>query len=376
AIASWVRVQAVLLLFLYLSGLLQAFPPALLLSWWLLTPAALLLLNTAVTAASVRIAELQPRARTAVMVFAGAVSADLTRKLRDAGRHELVGFFDDQPNARTDGVSYLGKLEDLPGYLRDHRIDAVFVILPGEGGLRPLDFIDLLDEIGVSIYFVLDPLLLNLLSGRLREVSGAQILELPKSRFYTVDGVVKRTLDVVLASGLLFLLLPLFVLLAPLVRISSRGSVFVTQTGFDLSGRAVSALRFRVLQPDGVHFTAIGRWLRRTSIEDLPLLMNVLRGEMSLVGPRMEPVAHNAHYQRALRRQVIRHRIRPGITGWAQVNGVRGERAQVDRIDDRIRFDLEYIAHWSPIFDLRVLWMTLMILARGARGGHGRQPNR
>jgi putative colanic acid biosysnthesis UDP-glucose lipid carrier transferase len=192
--------------------------------------------------------------------------------------------------------------------------------------------------------------------------------------FYGYRGVAKRFTDVILSLGILLLLLPLLVLTAVLVKATSRGPVIFRQRRYGLDGREIGVYKFRTMTvtEDGAQIrqasrtdqriTRVGAILRRTSIDELPQLINVLQGRMSLVGPRPHAVAHNEEYRKLIKGYMVRHKVLPGITGLAQVNGCRGETSQLKDMEERVNFDLDYLRHWSPMLDIKIILLTIMIV--------------
>lgn len=206
---------------------------------------------------------------------------------------------------------------------------------------------------------------------------GNQILfELQRAPLSTAERVSKRALDVVLAGIGLWLLAPLFVAVAVAVRLDSRGPVLFRQTRNGFNGRPFEIYKFRTMnvmengavvvqaQRNDRRVTRVGRWLRRTSIDELPQLLNVLRGEMSLVGPRPHAMAHDDQYMQLIGTYAYRHHVKPGITGWAQVHGFRGETPTVDAMERRVELDRWYIENWSFWLDISILCRTVFEVMR------------
>jgi putative colanic acid biosynthesis UDP-glucose lipid carrier transferase len=192
--------------------------------------------------------------------------------------------------------------------------------------------------------------------------------------FFGYRGVMKRLLDVGCCVLLCPLLLPAMLIIAVLVRMSSPGSIIFKQRRYGLDGREITVYKFRTMtvsedgpqviqaSRDDARVTRVGRVLRRLSLDELPQLLNVLQGRMSLVGPRPHAVAHNEEYRRLIKGYMIRHKVLPGITGLAQVNGCRGETAELSQMQARVNYDLEYLRRWSPALDVRILVKTLMLI--------------
>jgi putative colanic acid biosynthesis UDP-glucose lipid carrier transferase len=194
-----------------------------------------------------------------------------------------------------------------------------------------------------------------------------------ESPFCGTAGVLKRGSDILLAAGALLLLAPLLAAIAILVRRSSPGPAFFRQRRYGLDGREFVVYKFRtmtvcedepVMQATrlDLRVTPIGRFLRRTSLDELPQLLNVLSGSMSLVGPRPHAVAHNQHYRKLVSGYMLRHKVRPGITGLSQVNGLRGETVDVEKMRRRVELDIEYLKNWSLGLDVRILIKTLRVM--------------
>jgi putative colanic acid biosynthesis UDP-glucose lipid carrier transferase len=194
--------------------------------------------------------------------------------------------------------------------------------------------------------------------------------------FYGYRGVAKRLTDVVLSSAMLLLTMPLFVIVAVMVKFSSPGPVIFKQRRYGLDGREIAIYKFRTMRvtEDGEkirqasksdsRITRVGGILRRSSLDELPQLINVLQGRMSLVGPRPHAVAHNEEYRKLIKGYMVRHKVLPGITGLAQVNGCRGETSQLEEMEARVNYDLDYLRHWSPMLDLKIILLTAVKVFR------------
>jgi putative colanic acid biosynthesis UDP-glucose lipid carrier transferase len=210
-------------------------------------------------------------------------------------------------------------------------------------------------------------------------VGGIPVVAVCETPFTGMAGLVKRLSDIVLALFLLVLVLPLMLAVAVGIKLSSRGPVIFAQNRYGLDGRPIRVYKFRSMTvcEDGARIvqarrgdarvTPFGAFLRRSSLDELPQLVNVLQGRMSIVGPRPHAVAHNEAYRRLIRGYMVRHKVRPGITGWAQVNGCRGETDTVDKMERRIAFDLDYLRNWSMALDLRIILKTVRLVLRDAQ---------
>jgi len=215
-----------------------------------------------------------------------------------------------------------------------------------------------------------------LLAARPGNIGTTFTVELQRAPLTKAEQAFKRTLDAIVAAMMVFLLSPLMLIAAALIKIDSSGPVLFKQRRNGFNGRTFAIYKFRSMRvledgesikqatQDDPRVTRVGRWLRQTSIDELPQLFNVLKGDMSLVGPRPHALAHNTEYQDIVANYAFRHHVKPGITGWAQVNGFRGETQTVDSMAKRVEHDLWYINHWSLWLDLRILLKTLLLAYR------------
>jgi putative colanic acid biosynthesis UDP-glucose lipid carrier transferase len=231
-----------------------------------------------------------------------------------------------------------------------------------------------LQDTTASVYFVPDLFVSDWIHGRPGAVCGLPVISVCDTPLRGWGGVAKRLGDLVLASVLLVLLLPLLGLSALAIRLDSPGPVLFRQRRYGLDGEEITVYKFRSMRvaqdgPDvpqarrnDPRVTRIGAWLRRLSLDELPQLVNVLQGRMSLVGPRPHAVAHNEMYRQQIRSYMVRHKVRPGITGWAQVHGFRGETESLEKMEGRIRLDIDYLRRWSPWLDLYILLRTVRVL--------------
>jgi putative colanic acid biosynthesis UDP-glucose lipid carrier transferase len=207
-------------------------------------------------------------------------------------------------------------------------------------------------------------------------VDGVPLLDVLQRPFSRWGYLVKTLEDYVLGALLLIAVAPLMLIIAIAVRLDTPGPVLFRQQRYGFNNRTIQVLKFRTMRDQvgetradqavqatrhDPRLTRVGRWLRRTSLDELPQLLNVLRGEMSIVGPRPHMVAHNEKYASLIDSYLGRHRVKPGITGWAQVNGLRGETDTLEKMERRIQYDLDYIEQWSLAFDLRIIARTMLV---------------
>ena len=227
------------------------------------------------------------------------------------------------------------------------------------------------------MYYVPDVFVFDLIQARSGEVHGIPVVAMCETPFYGYRGVTKRLIDIALSVVMLVLLVPVLALISVMVKVSSPGPVIFRQRRYGLDGVEISIYKFRTMRvtEDGAtirqasradaRITPVGRLLRRTSLDELPQLINVLQGRMSLVGPRPHAVAHNEEYRKLIKGYMVRHKVLPGITGLAQINGCRGETAELKDMEARVSFDLDYLRHWSTMLDFKIIFLTIFKVFRG-----------
>jgi putative colanic acid biosynthesis UDP-glucose lipid carrier transferase len=332
-------------------------------------------------------------ARTHVIVGTNAHAHEMAERLEgDASLGAFIGFF--STNIKSDASksiqsnvigtapgNVLGNLDDLPEYVRRNAIDVIHIAWPMDEHLeshpRLKQLLEELRDTTASIYFLLDvPRQDKHSPARIVEMAGMPLFAYVETPHCGLEGVTKRATDLAIAITLLAFLWPVFLLIALLIRVDSQGPAVFRQRRYGLNGEEISVYKFRTMtvcedggeivqaKPNDPRTTRIGRFLRRTSLDELPQLFCVLAGSMSLVGPRPHAVAHNEQYRHLIDGYMLRHKVRPGITGWAQVNGLRGETRTVDQMRARVLFDLEYLRHWSPWIDIKILLRTALLVVR------------
>jgi putative colanic acid biosynthesis UDP-glucose lipid carrier transferase len=271
----------------------------------------------------------------------------------------------------------LGALSALADYARKHTVDVIYIALPMASQPRILKVLEELRDTTASIYFVPDIFVADLIQARVDSIGGLPVVAVCESPFYGFNGLVKRGSDFVLAAAILALISPLMLAIALGVKLSSPGPVLFKQRRYGLDGKRIVVYKFRsmTVAEDGdvvrqatqndSRVTRFGAFLRRSSLDELPQLINVLQGRMSIVGPRPHAVAHNELYRKLIRGYMIRHKVKPGITGLAQVHGLRGETDTVDKMKARIDYDLAYLRNWSVLLDVQIILKTIVVVLHG-----------
>ena len=312
--------------------------------------------------------------RYAVVVGAGELAASVVSRLRtrpDVGIQVLGVVGDDKEG--TGGARWLGGYADLRGVLDAHSVDHVIVALAHEDYGRLGGLLDAVGDEPVTIHVVPDLFRFASLHGGMEEFEGMPFIHLRDSPLAGWNQVAKRGFDIGFSAALLIGISPLLLLLALGVKLTSRGPVFYSQERMGLDGRAFRMLKLRTMKVDAEAATGpvwaaendprrvpFGAFLRRFSLDELPQFMNVLRGEMSVVGPRPERPYFVERFRRTVPGYMLRHEVKSGVTGWAQVNGLRGNTS----LEKRIQYDLEYIERWSLWLDVKIIALTLARIAR------------
>jgi Undecaprenyl-phosphate glucose phosphotransferase len=325
-------------------------------------------------------------ARNIVIVGAGDEGQQLVGKLQRSQDKSIVirGIFDDRKSRipqTVDGVSVLGTSDDLLRFARQVRIDDVIIALPLDADRRLKTIFEKLKGVAIDLRLSVEPMAAKFQIRGMDYIGAVPVLEIADRPLKHWRAVTKWLEDKSLAALLLIVVAPLMAIVALLIKLDSRGPVLFTQQRFGLNNEPIPVLKFRTMYVDrgdrlggqrtvqhDPRVTRVGRVIRALSIDELPQLINVLRGEMSVVGPRPHAIAmkagNGALYGDAVAQYFHRHRVKPGITGWAQVNGLRGEVDTLSKARARVAHDLYYIEHWSPWLDLRILLKTLAIVIR------------
>lgn len=376
---KWIMLAGCLWLLGVVTSTTGQFPRNPILAWFAVTPLALLVSEWVARQMLRTMAAQKNRRRSAVIVGANSLGNELYAKINNDAYLgiEVVGFFDDRVQMRLaenmlDRV--IGKMDAVAPYVLEHNVDLVYISMPMTPNQRVLNLIDELCDSTASVYFVPDMFMFDLINARFDHVNGVPVVSIRDTPYFGVRGFIKRLSDIVIASLVLLLILPLMALIAIGVKLSSRGPVLFKQRRYGLDGEEIKVFKFRsmTVAEDGdrvvqatkndQRVTRFGGFLRKTSLDELPQFINVLQGRMSVVGPRPHAVAHNETYRKVIKGYMIRHKVKPGITGWAQVNGLRGETETLEKMSARIEYDLEYIRNWTLLLDLWIIMKTVKVV--------------
>jgi len=377
----WAVMVAALLAVGYMTKFSEDFSRRVVVTWVLVTPVLLVIVSLILQGVTRALLRDAAQARRAVIVGCTQASVELSKRL--ALHVELgisvAGFFDDRGSDRLGCAKHaqlLGRFEDVASFVNSRDIDVIFVALaPGQVG-RVRELVHNLGDTTASIYFLPDVSGFDCIQQRASEILGMPVVAMCETPFHGYRGLIKRLMDVTIAVGALIVLSPVLIAIALAVKHGSPGPVLFRQRRYGLDGREINVYKFRSMtvcengalvtqaSRNDMRVTPIGKHLRRWSLDELPQLINVLQGTMSIVGPRPHAVAHNEEYRKLIKRYMVRHKVLPGITGLAQVRGCRGETSRVEHMEARVLFDLEYMRRWSPMLDLEIILATAVAVIK------------
>ncbi len=377
---AWTIVSVVLMFIAYATETSASYPRRTFLTWFVLTPLMLIVwrgwLQTILGIAR----QHGLNTRNVAIVGARELGGYLARSILDAPWMGLnpLGFYDDRRPAGErplvrDPIEVIGNLDALVKHAQQGKVDIVYITLPMRAEARIHDLVSRLSDTTASVYLVPDFFIFDLLNASWGNIGEIPVVSISETPFYGVDGLVKRLEDIVLTTIILLIIAIPMIAIAIGVKLTSPGPILFKQTRYGLNGQKIEVWKFRTMtvcedgpvvvqaRPNDPRITRFGAFLRRFSLDELPQFINVMQGHMSIVGPRPYAVTHNEQYRRLINRFMLRHKVKPGITGLAQVRGWRGAIDSIDQMQEKVNYDLAYIHNWS-------LWLDLKIIARTAFG--------
>ncbi|WP_233979700.1 undecaprenyl-phosphate glucose phosphotransferase [Pectobacterium versatile] len=287
----------------------------------------------------------------------------------------VVGYYMEESNISEhyegNNINYLGNTNELIEHAKNGGIDRVYIALSTEDNGLINQILSELSDTTCTAFLIPDVFTYNVLQSRSEIVNGIPVISLYDSPMSGVNMVIKRIEDIVLSTLIIALISPLLLVIACVIKLTSPGPVIFKQTRYGMDGKEISVFKFRsmtVMENDNSvvqakkndpRVTPFGAFLRKTSLDELPQFFNVICGDMSIVGPRPHAVAHNEQYRKLIHGYMMRHKMKPGITGWAQINGWRGETDTLEKMEKRIEYDLQYIQSWSLWLDLKIIFLTV-----------------
>jgi putative colanic acid biosynthesis UDP-glucose lipid carrier transferase len=380
-LATWGATCVAVMSSMIFSDRIAAMPRPVAIAWFLITPLLIITTHTVLRLVQKYRYLRGMNTRQFAIVGVNELGFQLARNVLDAPELglRLTGFYDDRPAARLPSIpnelgSFTGTIQELVEDAKQGKVDRIYIAFPMRAEDRIRRVLAQLSDTTASVYIVPDFFVFQMLHSRWTSIGGLPAVSVFEHPFYGVDGLLKRTTDFILASIALLLLAVPMCLIALAIKITSPGPIFFRQKRYGLDGREILVWKFRsmkVMENGGVvtqatkndpRVTKLGAFLRKSSLDELPQLFNVLEGSMSLVGPRPHASAHNEQYRSQIEGYMLRHKVRPGITGLAQVNGWRGETDTLEKMAKRVEFDHKYIRDWSWFLDIQILCRTVLVL--------------
>ncbi|MEL7326178.1 MAG: undecaprenyl-phosphate glucose phosphotransferase [Pseudomonadota bacterium] len=373
---SWLVTCAFLFMVLYFSHVHTLFERYILATWLLVTPILLLAWRSVFRIALAYMRKLGYNTRTAIIIGQTPHGLTLANELENHTEHGVLfdGFYDERSQDRLPESDYpiKGNVGLALERAKRGEVDYVYIAMPMHANERIALFLNQFSDTTANTYLIPDFFTYNLLHSRWDQIGQVQTLSVFDTPFAGISSWVKRLEDIVLSSIILLLISPVLLAISLGIKLTSKGPVIFKQYRYGLDGRKIEVWKFRSMttmeQGNDVkqatkndpRITPFGGFLRRTSLDELPQFINVLQGTMSIVGPRPHAVSHNEEYRQIVDRYMLRHKVKPGITGWAQINGYRGETDTLDKMEKRVEFDLDYIHHWSVWMDIKIIFLTIV----------------
>lgn len=380
-ISIWSLTFFVLLALAFISKSSIQFSRVTIIVWGLTTPVALVLERMILRYSLRRIRKVGKNSRTVAIAGGGKVGARLEEIIDNSPWMGLRihGIYGDETVVSDSNMTKrtCQKIEMLLQAVHDREVDCVYITYPMQQEEKIRHLVECLSDSTASVHVVPDVFVSDLFKARWSRLGEVPLVSVYESPIYGISVLLKRLEDIILGSLILLMISPLMILIALAVKLTSSGPIIFKQRRYGLNGQIIEVWKFRSMSvtEDGGHvpqaqrndprITPLGSFLRKTSLDELPQFINVLQGRMSIVGPRPHAVAHNEQYRKLIHGYMLRHKVKPGITGWAQVNGWRGETETVDKMEMRVQFDLEYINNWSVWLDIKIIAMTIFGGMRG-----------
>lgn len=374
---SWLAVIAILLFVSFFSKISIQYSRVVTASWIVLTPLLLTSWRLMATSVYKHLRNKGHNQRKAIIVGVtpnGIALADQIKSNPHLGI-DIVGFYDDRDESRLDletlNYPFKGSVETGLNLTKANKVDQVYITMPMKAEVRNALYLKQFSDTTANTYLIPDFFIYNLIQSRLSNIGTIPTLSVHDTPFYGFSTWIKRAQDIVASSLILVAIAPVLLAVAIGVKLSSEGPVLFKQKRYGLDGRKIEVWKFRSMTTmdngsevkqatkNDPRVTKFGAFIRRTSLDELPQFFNVLQGTMSIVGPRPHAIAHNEEYRVIVDRYMLRHKVKPGITGLAQINGYRGETDTLEKMEKRVEFDLKYISNWSTLLDLKIIFVTI-----------------
>ncbi len=381
-VLGWLTVLAILAIVGALSGLVHAYDRDVLIVWSVMTPIFLSIAHTWVRS-YLEVLRARGNIRHAIVVGANDLGYKLASKIHQQRSlmMRVEAFFDDRFDQRCEyhlKQVVTGGIHDVADFVSQNNIDVVYITLPMLDNERVINLVNSLRDTTASIYFVPDVFMFHLVQARIDNVNDVPVISVFETPLTGINAVYKRAFDALTSSAILLLIFPLLIAISCMIKYSSPGPIIFKQRRYGIDGEPFFVYKFRSMSvcedtdevkqatQNDARVTQLGAILRKTSLDELPQLFNVLNGSMSIVGPRPHAIAHNEHYRKIIPSYMWRHKVKPGITGWAQINGYRGETDTLDKMESRVIYDISYLNNWSLWLDLTIIFKTVKLILKDA----------
>lgn len=376
-LSSWFITWAILIIIAFLYKDTENFSRVVVTTWAIAVPISLMFYRVIIRVALGNYRANGKNTKNIVVIGAGKVGQSVSQTInsnRWLGMN-ISAYIDDDEELKGSvigKVPVIGKTSDVASLVNKYRFDEVYICLPMSAEIKIKSILNALTDTTAIVKFVPDLFTFDLMHAQWTDLKGipvVSVFDTPLNASYA--RVIKRIEDLVLSSIILILITPLLISVSIAIKLTSPGPVIFKQKRYGLNGKEIKIYKFRSMRTmdDGdtikqatqndSRVTSIGRFLRRSSLDELPQFVNVIQGKMSIVGPRPHACAHNEEYRKLVPKYMQRHLVKPGITGWAQVNGWRGETDTLEKMEKRVEFDLHYINHWSLWMDLKIIILTV-----------------
>lgn len=377
-LTTWAIVVPVLLFIAFATKTSGQYSRVITIAWFSIAPNLVVLWRVAVRLVLQELRRRGRNSRTVAIAGATPIAQKLAQRiLADSatGMH-IVGFYDDRSASRRheplpEHGTVLGNMDTLIEHAREGKLDVIYITFPLKAEPRINTIVRKLADTTATVYVVADFLVFDLLHAKWSNVGDIPVVSIFDTPFHGVGGWLKRLEDIVLGAAILVMISIPMLIIAITIKLTSKGPIFFRQKRYGLNGKEIRVWKFRSMTvlEDGAkveqakkndpRITRFGAFLRQSSLDELPQFFNVLKGDMSIVGPRPHAVAHNELYRSKIHGYMLRHKVKPGITGWAQVNGWRGETDTMDKMEKRVEHDLEYIHNWRLLWDIHIILLTI-----------------
>jgi putative colanic acid biosynthesis UDP-glucose lipid carrier transferase len=374
---AWLLTFMSLVFIAFVTKTSEQFSRVVLVAWLIATPLLLISARFILRQIFSRLRKMGVNNRTVAIVGMTQNGLHFAKDLESKPEfgYKVAGFYDDREDRIHQDVlnhyQNLGNFDDMIKSARNGEWDQIYIALPVEARKRMLRLLDQLSDSATPVRLLPDFFTTNLLKSKFIEIADNPVLCIYDSPFSADHAFIKRVEDLLVGGIILTLISPILVAISIAVKVTSKGPVLFKQTRYGQKGEKIRVWKFRSMTvcEDGdtvtqatrgdSRYTKIGEFLRKTSLDELPQFFNVLQGTMSIVGPRPHAVAHNEQYRQIIPGYMLRHLVKPGITGWAQINGWRGETNTIHKMRKRIEFDLEYMREWSLWLDMKIIFLTI-----------------